>query len=374
MKAPVPWRQRAASHSISSISISSISISSISISSISRSTFLTRASFAAPAASAARPQRRRAHDAPPSRRGQRFPTPKSPLLNPPASTRPPPLDVPARGDAPSTFRYLLQLGKGYLRFYKDGLRAVLANRRLLRDKLARTPSEERPSVFWRRPPPRVPRTFSRADWVLLWRVRHDLLRLPLFGLMLVVIGEFTALAVVYVDGVVPHTCRVPRQLRRGLERAEQRRRAAFDDLEARHPHGVLSPRVGPAVARRHVLRSLHLSGRLWDRLGAAAPHALLWRLKGRPRMAFLDGDDRGLIEDGGPTGLEPEELRIACAERGIDVLGRREAELRTWLGDWLRLTAAEDAAERRRRVAVLLMTRREHWPLQRDFAVPDWEL
>lgn len=277
---------------------------------------------------------------------------KSPLLNPPASTRPPPLEVPSRSASDSTFQYLFQLGKGYLRFYKDGLKAVLANRRLLKEKLERTPVEDRPSI-WK--PHYVPRTFSRADWVLLWRVRHDLLRLPLFGLMLIVIGEFTALVVIYVDGVVPYTCRIPKQVYSGFEAAERRRKRAFGDFEAQYPHGVLSPRVNASVGRTHVLRSLHLSGSIWDRLGFTPPG--MWQIKGRLRMAFLEGDDQNLLEDGGPMGLEMDELRIACAERGIDVLGRSETELRSWLGDWLRLTAAEDLSERRKRMATLLLTR-----------------
>lgn len=294
---------------------------------------------------------------------------KSPLLNPPASTRPPLLDVPQRSTSDSTFQYLFQLGKGYLRFYKDGLKAVLANRRLLKEKLEKTPADDRPSI-WK--PHYVPKTFSRADWVLLWRVRHDMLRLPLFGLMLLVIGEFTALAVIYVDGVVPFTCRIPKQQYSGLVKAEQRRRTAFDELETQFPHGVLSPRITRAVARKHVLRSLHLSGTMWDRLGFTPPG--MWQIKGRLRMAFLEGDDKNLIEDGGPMGLETEELRIACAERGIDVMGKSETDLRSWLSDWLRLTAAEDISERRRRMATLLLTRPEHWPQQRDFGVPVWEL
>lgn len=260
--------------------------------------------------------------------------------------------MPQRSASDSTFQYLFQLGKGYLKFYKDGLKAVMANRRLLKEKLERTPAEDQPSVF---KPHFVPKTFSRADWVLLWRVRHDMLRLPLFGLMLIVIGEFTALAVIYVDGVVPYTCRIPKQLYSGLQKAEQRRGRAFDELEAQYPHGVLSPRITAAVARKHVLKSLHLSGMMWDRLGFTPPG--MWQIKGRLRMAFLEGDDTNIIEDGGPMGLETEELRIACAERGIDVLGKSETELRSWLGDWLRLTAAEDISEQRRRMATLLLTR-----------------
>lgn len=276
----------------------------------------------------------------------------NPLLNPPASTRPPPLTLPQRGAHDSTPGYLFALSKGYLRFYKDGLRAVWTNWRLLREKLARTPRDDRPSLLM---PLDVPRTFSRADWVLLWRVRHDLVRLPVFGLLLILIGEWMALVVLYVDGLVPYTCRIPKQIFASLERAEARRKAAFEDLDAQHPHGVLSPRVTRATARAHVLRSLHLTSPLWDRAGFVPPGT--WRLRGALRMAYLEGDDRNLVEDGGPMGLEYEELRIACAERGIDTLGKSKTELHGWLGDWLRLTAAEDMNERRRRMAVLLLTR-----------------
>ena len=299
-------------------------------------------------------QIRLAHDRAPAVQRPRTTKPRAlnPLLNPPASTRPPALDVPVRPNEGFTFQYLFQLGKGYLRFYKDGLKATWNNRKLLNEKLSRTPADDRPSI-WK--PFHVPKTFSRADWVMFWRVQHDIIRLPVFGLMLIVIGEFTAFVVLYVDGVVPYTCRIPKQIFSGLERGEQRRKDAFEALEAKYPHGVLSPRVTQGIARDHVLRSLHIAGNMWDRLGFFPPG--LWHFKGRYRMAYLEGDDKNLVEDGGPTGLEYEELRIACAERGIDVLGKSETELRRWLGDWLRLTAAEDLAERRRRMAVLLLTR-----------------
>lgn len=280
------------------------------------------------------------------------PKTSNPLVNPPAVSRPPPLTLPRRRDYESAPKYYFELGKGYLRFYKDGLKNVLASRRLLREKLKRTPADDRPSIFR---PHYVPRTFSRADWVLLWRVRHDMIRLPLFGLMLIVIGEFTVLVVAYVDHLVPYTCRIPTQIFAALEKGEQRRKAAFDEFESKYPHGVLSPRVTQDVARSHVLKSLHISGGIWDKLGFTPPG--MWQAKGIYRMAYLEGDDKNIVEDGGPTGLEYDELRLACADRGIDTLGKSETELRSWFGDWLRLTAAEDIVERRRRMAVLLLTR-----------------
>lgn len=267
-------------------------------------------------------------------------------LNPPASTRPPALSVPARDPAASTIGHYISVGKAYIKFYKTGLKAVFANRRLLRETLAAKPVEadrRPPSVFR---PSVVPTSYSRADWVLLWRVRHDLLRVPLFALVLLVCGEFTPLIVLAIDGVVPYTCRLPRQIGGSMAKAEQRRADSFDTLAA--------PPT-PAAAQDHVLRSLHLVSTLWDRVGFVMPG--LWQVKGNLRMAFLAGDDALLLQDGGLSGLEVDELRIACAERGIDVLGKGDGELRRLLGDWLRLTASEDPAENRKRMTVLLTTR-----------------
>ncbi|KAH7357924.1 hypothetical protein B0T11DRAFT_283349 [Plectosphaerella cucumerina] len=286
-------------------------------------------------------------------------------LNPPSSTRPPALDVPSRDPSTSTCSYYLSVGKAYIRFYKTGLKAVFANRRLLRAALAAKPIEadRRPPSVLR--PSYVPTSYSRADWVLLWRVRHDLLRVPLFGLVLLVCGEFTPLIVLAIDGVVPYTCRLPRQIGGSMAKAESRRAESFEALAA-------PAEVAPAAARDHVLRSLHLVSTFWDRAGFVMPG--LWQIKGNLRMAFLAGDDKLLLQDGGLSGLEVEELRIACAERGIDVLGKGDGELRRLLGDWLRLTASEDAVENRKRMTVLLTTRVDNWPATRDFELPEWHL
>lgn len=289
-------------------------------------------------------QTRRKHD--------KSQTPRSELLNPPATTRPPHLSVPNREAFESHWRYLFEVGKGYLNFYKNGIKNVWTNRRLVREKLERTPKDDRPSIF---NPGYVPRTFSRADWVLLWRTRHDMIRLPAFGLMLIVIGEMTVLVVALVEGMVPYPCRIPSQIFHSQQRAETRRRLVFDQFEERYKGGVFDPQLTLHAARNHVLRSLYMSGDMWEYLNVVPPG--MWQAKGRLRMLFLEGDDKNLVEDGGPMGLNNDELRIACADRGINILDRSETELRGWLGDWLRLTAAEDAMERRRRMTVLLLTR-----------------
>jgi len=305
----------------------------------------------------------------PVARQEKKPAAHNELINPPRSTRPPLLINPSREQFESYWKYLFEVGKGYVTFYKEGLKATLANRKLVKAKLERTPKDDLPSI-WN--PNFVPKTFSRADWVLLWRNRHDLVRLPIFGLMVIVIGEFTPLVVMLFDGLVPYTCRIPSQLLHSQERAETRRGLVFNEFDARYPGGVFDPKLSPYAARNHVLRTLYLSGDMWEKLRIVPPG--MWQIKGKLRMAFLEGDDKNLIKDGGPMDLVNEELRIACTERGINILGKSETELRGWLSDWLRLTAAEDGIERRRRMTVLLLTRPEQWPQTRDFPVPEWTL
>ncbi|KAF9880936.1 hypothetical protein CkaCkLH20_01978 [Colletotrichum karsti] len=296
----------------------------------------------------------------------------NPKINPPASSRPAPLELPERAPDQSKFSHLLAQAKTYIKFYKGGLSAVFANRRhiqgVIADRAKTVEGFRAPSVFT---PGLVPKGFSRADWVLLWRVRHDILRVPLFGVVLLICGEFTPLIVIFVDGVVPYTCRLPRQLEASFAQAEERRRKSFADFERAAPRGVVSGNVAGA-ARKHVLRSLHLPGMMWDKMGLIPPG--MWASKGRLRMAFLEGDDKLLLRDGGAAGLEEQEARIACTERGIDCAGRSDKELRSLLDKWLHLTDAEESVERRKRLTVMLTTRTENWPKNRDFTLPEWHL
>lgn len=279
----------------------------------------------------------------------------SPKLNPPASTRPTALTLPERKPSSSMIGHLFETGKAYIKFYKTGLSAVFANRRYLQDivasKSASVEGFRPPSIF---NPGLIPRGFSRADWVLLWRVRHDILRVPLFSLVLLVCWELAPLVVLLIDGVVPYTCRLPRQISTSLVQAEERRRKSFLDLERAAPHGVL-PSTAQVAARKHVLRSLHLSGIMWDKIGFIPPG--MWTTKGRLRMAFIEGDDMLLARDGRAADLEEPEVWIACADRGIDCVDREVGELRQLLDEWLRLTGAEESTERRQRLTVLLTTR-----------------
>lgn len=276
-------------------------------------------------------------------------------LNPPRSTLPPPLVVPIRQPQDGTFSHFFKVGKVYLGFYKEGFKSVFANRKLLNAKVALLSPADRPSIF---KPHHVPATFSRADWILLWRTRHDVTRLPIFGLTFLLFEELTPFIAYFVEGILPLTCRLPQHTAKSRDKAVARRQYALEELKWKNADGVATA----SVARSHILRSLNLTSSFWDRIGLTPPG--LWQLKGRPHMGFLEADDRLLREAGKLDELSEDELLLACVDRGIDVdvtpelasERKFQADMRRLLlSQWLQLTDGKDELERKKRMATLLV-------------------
>lgn len=98
----------------------------------------------------------------------------------------------------------------------------------------------------------------------------------------------------------------------------------------------------------HVSSSLGLHGRIWDRLGlTTGDRPFVWpstKLKLVSRLSYLNIDDSLLLEDRMKTYhmLSKDEVEIACEERGIDVVGRKEEELRKDLGRWLEMRVKDE--------------------------------
>ncbi|KAK7755424.1 hypothetical protein SLS62_002651 [Diatrype stigma] len=289
----------------------------------------------------------------------RDPIPLSATLNPPASTRPPPLELPDPSQSQSKFRHFFSLGKAYMTFYKTGLKAIFTNRRLLA------------SVA---PPPGIASSTSstsntwptRAVVHLRARTRHDLARLPVFGVLLVVCGEFTPLLVLLFPTLTPLTCRIPRQIETLRRAAAARREASFRALAAqRNRHQYLAPEQAAAEEARlapgHIARSLGLTSRWWDRAGLDGPFA---RGRADRAVAFLARDDamiRAADADaaagggGGVAAIEDEEIVLACEDRGMDVQGVKVGALRKRLEAWVRETEGTDEEESMERVRRLLL-------------------
>ncbi|KAH7029161.1 uncharacterized protein B0I36DRAFT_363740 [Microdochium trichocladiopsis] len=269
------------------------------------------------------------------------------LLNPPPTTRPPPLDVPARDPQKSLPAYLFSVGKTYITFYKTGLRNILTNRKLLAASSAAAPPKldkhGRASTFP-----------SRADFVLQARTRHDIARLPVFGLVILICGEFTPLVVVAFPKLTPYTCRIPKQIDILRRTAETRREASFKALRNAAPEtpssatqqqgngdkssSSSSHELTGAIAKLapgHIARTLGLTSRIWDRVGIDSPFSAALSQRAVRKIA---ADDRLIRRDGGVGGLIDDEVVLACEQRGMNVRDQQARNLRRRLDEWVRTT------------------------------------
>ena len=133
---------------------------------------------------------------------------------------------------------------------------------------------------------------------------------------------------------MPWTCRIPKQITSDRKKLEERRRSSFRNLTIPPPK-----EAGVEGLNReqlmHISWSLGLSSRVWDWADVLLTDGLL-RKKVRERLEYLRMDDTLIMEGGGIREMEVDETQMACVERGIDVLGRTEAEVRKELGLWLR--------------------------------------
>ncbi|KAL1890094.1 hypothetical protein Cpir12675_005545 [Ceratocystis pirilliformis] len=294
-------------------------------------------------------------------------------VNPPLTTLPPVLSLPEKTNVTSKASYYVGMAKGYLAFYKTGLKSVFAAKKMLNKRRAAASPGPMPS-------PRAVTTafatsgmlsanITRADWLFARRVQHDTIRIPIFGLILLVCGELTPLIALYIQGIMPYTCRLPTQLHKDMAAAEARRAASFVRLAPVLPTGLCGaylPSNAGALARRHILSSLHLMPALLDRIAGELLAPLYWRLKGIARLSFLAVDDSLLRRDGATEALSDQELKLACVERGLAVTDVPLQVMRDQLRRWLVLSqtigpAEQRAEEAQKRIAALLTTRPDKW-------------
>ncbi|KAL8925171.1 MAG: hypothetical protein Q9208_003676 [Pyrenodesmia sp. 3 TL-2023] len=273
-------------------------------------------------------------------------------LNPPASTLPPPLILPSR--EPSQWRpvFYFRTGRAYLTFYKTGLKAIWSNYKLLRQVRPRIPRDKSLEQALR------DGDLSRADYHFICRTRRDVSRIPLFGLVLCIFGEFTPLVVIFLSGAVPRTCHIPRQVERAREKAEARRKQSF-----REGTVVAGKEIGkvedmaelPKPTLRHVGTTLGLYSDLWDRIGVAPSMLLPRRI--RKAVERIEADDLAILRDGGAKGLLKKEVQLAAEGRGLDVVGRPIKDIQSELDRWMKARRHKDTS-----VIDLLCRRPSAWP------------
>ncbi|KAH9826604.1 LETM1-like protein [Teratosphaeria destructans] len=287
-------------------------------------------------------------------------------VNPPRSTLPPPLTLPERNASSSVFVYWLSVGRAYGRFYKEGVKAVWYNHqaaRRLRERMRGSGAKDGIEAARQG-------LITRSEWQVLRRSRHDIGKLPFFGLCVLVFGEWLPLLVPFIPGFVPGTCRFPKQVVMMRGQAEERRRLSFrrgvsEPTEAQVPDDRVAvggrpagwaewPMLEAMYVRRllaglrddqlhHLSSILTLHGRTWDRLQLPPPAFLLRRHLAR-HLQGLGVDDRLLLKAAAESPskttvtakLSPVEVENACVDRGLDVLGKQDTELRSSLSWWLK--------------------------------------
>ncbi|KAI4186695.1 MAG: hypothetical protein L6R41_003311 [Letrouitia leprolyta] len=262
------------------------------------------------------------------------PIKSSDALNPPSSTLPPPLTLPTRPSNLSgtrRFTFYYQTGKAYLTFYKSGIKSIYQNyktSRQLRSRILPGKSLEqalRDDVL------------SRAEYHLMKRTRRDALRIPLFGIVLVICGEFTPLVVIFMglNSAVPRTCHIPRQIDGAREKLEARRKESFRHVTLTgNESGKLEDvqKLSKPILV-HVGKSLGLYSSLWDKVGLAPTVILPWRI--RNAVDRIEADDFAIKRDGGVKRLSEEEVKLAAEDRGLDVVGKPLGEIRSLLAKWM---------------------------------------
>ncbi|KAJ9130286.1 hypothetical protein NKR19_g9965, partial [Coniochaeta hoffmannii] len=271
---------------------------------------------------------------------------------PPSTTRPPPLNLPNKSPSTSTPSHLFATGKAFLQFYKTGLKQLWTNHNLVRSL---PPSSSSPE--------------SRSTTLLRLRSAHDIRRLPIFAVLLLICGEFTPFVVLLLPQIVPFTCRIPKQVRKLRAAAEERGRVARQEGRWRRESGMgtvgdgrgeAAPLVD-GVETPIVARILGVVGQGWDRIGWVPGALARRRVEGR--WEFLVRDDEALRRDGdGVAGLVDDEVELCCVDRGIDTVDREVGELRSVLGRWLELTDHRDEGEKRERMEWLVTRGEEEWP------------
>ncbi|ESZ95452.1 hypothetical protein SBOR_4193 [Sclerotinia borealis F-4128] len=272
----------------------------------------------------------------------------------PPSTLPAPLNLPIReANQAFFFKYAFTLGKAYATFYKTGVKNIYHNFVASRHIQTLIDEKYQSSISSAAKAGGI----SRADFQLLTRNRHDVKRVPLFALVFMICGEFTPLVVLAISSVVPWTCRIPKQINADRLKLEERRKTSFRNLTMKTPVAGTGVQGLQRMQLLHISWSLGLSSSMWDYIGGrfpGLPNGILKRKVAR-RVEYLELDDRLIKKDGGVKAMEEEELKMACVERGIDVMGRDVHMLRMQMNAWLR--SSEKVS-----VETLLLTRPAAWP------------
>ncbi|RPA98958.1 hypothetical protein L873DRAFT_1685898 [Choiromyces venosus 120613-1] len=259
------------------------------------------------------------------------------FVNAPLTTLPAALGLPQKAPGDSTFPHLIKTGKAYLGFYKTGLKNVYKN------FIATRPIQSRIDKKGSITDLVEAGEITRREFQLVMRSRHDSRRIPIFGLVFMIFGEFSPFVLPFISGIVPFNCRIPRQIQGDRAKLEERRAASFqnfprgrDLLQLAQEKRSVKDLTSNEVLHCSTVLGLH-SGKWPSVLYPFLPPTMWLRFKLWRRMMYLDLDDILLARGGGPGMLDSgEELKMAAVDRGFDTLQKTETRLREELKLWLK--------------------------------------
>lgn len=276
-------------------------------------------------------------------------------INPPVATLPPPLNLPQRDQSSYVVVHYFKLGRSYGKFYWAGIKATWSNHQSVRPLRARLDHAVRakqinlPSRYGILSPDAtdlaiaaldIGQQLTRAEFQQLVRDQRDWGKAPVFGVLVLALGEWLPLFVPFFPGLVPRTCRIPSQIKSMRDAQEDRRRSSFRQglaLPAIPTESNSTESLVKTLERDNLLHlstSLGLHKKLWDRIGLTPPLSMLTSSVTR-HLKYLDTDDLLLRRDGDSTLLSDDEMLIACEERGIDVTSKPLDVLRNDLRKWM---------------------------------------
>jgi hypothetical protein len=231
-------------------------------------------------------------------------------------------------------KWLYQLGKGYLTFYKTGLKNVWLNYKELRKIRARIGQQSLEDVVKYglrsgsgRQEDQYKPVLTRQDYQLALRTQRDVRKLAPFALILLVCGEFTPLIILALgSAVVPGTCRIPQQELKDIGADLARLRAYKDRSKTQIPHETKNgtPEISAADPASHWEEEARESMRLGlSRISPDIPVlGFVWyKLVGAPRLRRhceqLLCDTILIVREGGFTKLPPAEVIAWSFKRGL---------------------------------------------------------
>ena len=237
-------------------------------------------------------------------------------LNPPSTTRPPPLSLPERLPHVPQYKYYFRVGKAYGIFYRDGLNAIWTNYKLARALPHQIFSGGRVRIHQA-----VRDGFlSRADFQLIRRTKHEIKKVPPFAILWLICGEFTPLVVMLFPGAVPRNIWIPKQVQRAREKAEDRRAASKDTSVVLLPGMLRQSDIEsmPNGSQRKVLmscaQSLGLYPAWWDHWICSMIPTYWLRKRVYIRLEELQIDDFAIERDGGVADMDAEEIMMASED------------------------------------------------------------